>query len=219
MIVDYWLDRGSGLPGDSVIHVVEDDRPMRDSIVELLEDAGYAVRAYSRAEELLARGTSLESGCIVSDVRMPGMDGLTLLRRLRACGSAIPLMLITGHGDVSMAVAAMKAGAADFLEKPFEADTLLAAVEAAGRQRSREVKAEDAEIAGRNLKKLTAREREVLECLVSGDSNKAIAARLRISPRTVEFHRANIMEKLAARGLPDLVRAWLLRDALHPPND
>jgi two-component system response regulator FixJ len=189
---------------------------MRESIVELLEDAGYTVQAYSRAEELLARGASLEGVCVVSDVRMPGMDGLTLLRRLRARGSSIPLMLITGHGDVSMAVAAMKAGAVDFLEKPFVADTLLAAVEAVERQRSREVKAEDAEIARRSLNKLTSREREVLECLVGGESNKAIAARLRISPRTVEFHRANIMEKLAARGLPDLVRAWLLRDALQP---
>lgn len=204
------------MPGNCIIHVVEDDRPMRESIVELLEDAGYTVQAYSRAEELLARGASLEGVCVVSDVRMPGMDGLTLLRRLRARGSSIPLMLITGHGDVSMAVAAMKAGAVDFLEKPFVADTLLAAVEAVERQRSREVKAEDAEIARRSLNKLTSREREVLECLVSGESNKAIAARLRISPRTVEFHRANIMEKLAARGLPDLVRAWLLRDALQP---
>ena len=204
------------MPGNCIIHVVEDDRPMRESIVELLEDAGYTVQAYSRAEELLARGASLEGVCVVSDVRMPGMDGLTLLRRLRARGSSIPLMLITGHGDVSMAVAAMKAGAVDFLEKPFVADTLLAAVEAVERQRSREVKAEDAEIARRSLDKLTSREREVLECLVGGESNKAIAARLRISPRTVEFHRANIMEKLAARGLPDLVRAWLLRDALQP---
>lgn len=204
------------MPGNCIIHVVEDDRPMRESIVELLEDAGYTVQAYSRAEELLARGASLEGVCVVSDVRMPGMDGLTLLRRLRARGSSIPLMLITGHGDVSMAVAAMKAGAVDFLEKPFVADTLLAAVEAVERQRSREVKAEDAEIARRSLNKLTSREREVLECLVGGESNKAIAARLRISPRTVEFHRANIMEKLAARGLPDLVRAWLLRDALQP---
>ena len=204
------------MPGNCIIHVVEDDRPMRESIVELLEDAGYTVQAYSRAEELLARGASLEGVCVVSDVRMPGMDGLTLLRRLRARGSSIPIMLITGHGDVSMAVAAMKAGAVDFLEKPFVADTLLAAVEAVERQRSREVKAEDAEIARRSLDKLTSREREVLECLVGGESNKAIAARLRISPRTVEFHRANIMEKLAARGLPDLVRAWLLRDALQP---
>lgn len=203
------------MPGNCIIHVVEDDQPMRESIVELLEDAGYTVRAYSRAEELLARGASLEGVCVVSDVRMSGVDGLTLLRRLRARGSSIPLMLITGHGDVSMAVAAMKAGAVDFLEKPFVADTLLAAVEAVERQRSREVKAEDAEVARRSLDKLTSREREVLECLVSGESNKAIAARLRISPRTVEFHRANIMEKLAARGLPDLVRAWLLRDALQ----
>src|SRR5690242_12529231 len=96
---------------ESVVHVVEDDRPMRDSLVELLEDAGYAVHAYGRAEELLARGAAIEPGCVVSDVRMPGMDGLTLLRRLRASGSELPLILITAHGDVAMAVRAMRAGA------------------------------------------------------------------------------------------------------------
>jgi two-component system response regulator FixJ len=101
---------------ESVIHVVEDDRSMRDSLVELLEDAGYAVRAYTRAEELLVRDAALERGCIVSDVRMPGIDGLTLLRRLRTNGSILPLILITDHGDVSIAVTAMKAGALDFLE-------------------------------------------------------------------------------------------------------
>lgn len=200
------------MAGKNVIHVVEDDQPMRESLVELLEDAGYTVHAYMRAEELLSRRSALEPGCIVSDVRMPGMDGLTLLRRLRATGSALPLMLITGHGDVSMAVAAMKLGAVDFLEKPFEADTLLAAVEAALRHRLSVIGAADSEMARQALQKLTSRESEVFERLVMGKSNKEIAVALGISPRTVEFHRAHIMEKTAAKGLPDLVRLWLSRN-------
>lgn len=196
---------------ECVIHVVEDDRPMRDSLVELLEDAGYTVRAYTKAEELLARDATLEPGCIVSDVRMPGIDGLTLLRRLRISGSTLPLMLITGHGDVSMAVTAMKAGAVDFLEKPFEADALLAAVDGALRHRSGETGVEDAETVRQRLQRLTPREYEVFDRLVAGMSNKEIAARIGISPRTVEFHRAHIMEKTAAKGLPDLVRLSLAR--------
>ena len=194
----------------SVIHIVEDDQPVRDSLVELLEDAGHIVRAYTKAEELLARDAELEPGCIVSDVRMPGIDGLTLLRRLRTSGSTPPLILITGHGDVSMAVAAMKAGAVDFLEKPFEADTLLAAIKGALRYRSGDARAEDTETGRRLLQTLTPREREVFDYLVAGQSNKEIAARMGISPRTVEFHRAHIMEKTAAQGLPDLVRLSLL---------
>ncbi|WP_298883223.1 response regulator [uncultured Bradyrhizobium sp.] len=197
------------MPGEAVIHVVEDDLPMRESLLELLNDAGYAVRAYARAEELLARGDDLEPGCIVSDVRMPGIDGLTLLKRLRSAGAALPLMLITGHGDVTMAVAAMKMGAVDFLEKPFEADVLLAAIEAALRRRMSEIGAADVEIARRALQTLTSRETEVFEGLVTGKSNKEIAIALGISPRTVEFHRAHIMEKTSAKGLADLVRVWL----------
>jgi two-component system response regulator FixJ len=200
------------LASKSVIHVVEDDQAMRDSLVELLEDAGHTVRAYTRAEELLARGAAIEAGCIVSDVRMPGIDGLTLLRRLRASGSKVPLMLITGHGDVSMAVAAMKAGAVDFLEKPFEADIFLTAVEAALRHPMSDSNAEDTEASRQRLRKLTSREYEVFEHLVAGKSNKEIAAQLGISPRTVEFHRAHIMEKMAAKGLPELVRVWLSSD-------
>ncbi len=201
------------MTGKSVIHVVEDDEDMRASLVELLEDSGYTVRGYSKAEELLARRGAIEPGCIVSDVRMPGMDGLTLLRRLRSGGSTIPLMLITAHGDVSMAVAAMKAGAIDFLEKPFEADELLAAIGTAlSHSPSNNNKAEDTESSLQRLQKLTSREREVLEQLVTGRSNKEIAARLGISPRTVEFHRAHVMEKLEAKGLPELVRIWLLAE-------
>ena len=196
------------------IHVVEDDQPMRESLVMLLEEAGYKVSAYATAEDLLARAAAIEGNCVVSDVRMPGMDGLTLLRRLRSEGSALPLILITGHGDVPMAVAAMKAGAVDFLEKPFEADALLAAIEAALRPRSRDAEAEAVEAAHGRLANLTSRECEVLEHLVSGESNKEVAAQLGISPRTVEFHRAHIMEKTGAKGLPELVRLWLSTRAL-----
>jgi two-component system response regulator FixJ len=197
-----------------VVHVVEDDQPMRESLVVLLEEAGYRARAYATAEELLARGTATEPGCVLSDVRMPGIDGLTLLRRLRASGSALPLVLITGHGDVSMAVTAMKAGAVDFLEKPFEAPALLAAVETALRVRSSGAEAEDREAARRRLETLTAREREVLAHLVAGTSNKETAAKLGISPRTVEFHRAHIMEKTGAKGVSELVRLWLAAGVL-----
>jgi len=199
------------LAGKSVIHLVEDDEAMRESLVELLEDGGYTVRTYTRAEELLAQ-SSIEPGCIVSDVRMPGIDGVTLLRRLRAGGSTTPLMLITGHGDIAMAVAAMKAGAIDFLEKPFEADALLAALGAALRDPPSKDKTENVELSRQRLRKLTSREYEVLGQLVAGKSNKEIAAQLGISPRTVEFHRAHIMEKMATKGLPELVRVWLSAD-------
>jgi two-component system response regulator FixJ len=140
---------------------------------------------------------------------MPGIDGLTLLQRLRINGLTLPLMLITGHGHVSMAVTAMKAGAVDFLEKPFEAAALLAAIDAALGHRSGETGAEDAEAARQLLLRLTPRESEVFDHLVAGRSNKEIAARIGISRRTVEFHRAHIMEKTAAKGLPDLVRLSL----------
>lgn len=203
------------MTSEFVIHVVEDDQPMRDSLVVLLEEAGYKVRAYATAEDLMALGAATEPGCVVSDVRMPGMDGLMLLRRLRAGGSAQPLILITGHGDISMAVTAMKAGAFDFLEKPFEADALLAAIETALRLGSSDTNVVDAETARRRLEKLTSREYEVLDHLVAGKSNKEAAVKLGISPRTVEFHRAHIMEKTGARGLPELVRLWLATRA--PP--
>ncbi len=204
------------MPNDWVIHVVEDDQPMRDSLVELLEEAGYKARAYANGEELLARGTAAEPGCVVSDLRMPGIDGLTLVRRLRADGSGLPLILITGHGDVPMAVNAMKAGAVDFLEKPFEPDALLGAIAMALRIRSSGALAQDGEAARRRLGKLTMREHEVLEFLVAGRSNKEVAEKLAISPRTVEFHRANIMEKTGAAGLPELVRLWLAARPLAP---
>jgi two-component system, LuxR family, response regulator FixJ len=193
-----------------LVHVVEDDDAMRESLVAVLEDAGYKVRAYPNAEGFLAVGAGTRTGCVVSDVRMPGLDGLTLLRRLRAKQSALPLVLITGHGDVSLAVTAMKAGAVDFLEKPFEPENLLAAVEAALRAQASEIgEMEAVQAACRQLERLTPRELEVFECLVAGKSNKEAAATLGLSPRTVEFHRAHIMEKTGAEGLPGLVRLWM----------
>ncbi|HEY6984020.1 response regulator transcription factor [Reyranella sp.] len=193
-----------------VVHVVEDDEAMRESLVAVLGDAGYDVRAHAHAEAFLARADAAAAGCVVSDIRMPGMDGLALLRRLRDEGRALPLLLITGHGDVALAVAAMKAGAVDFLEKPFEPGRLLAAVEDALKTHgSRTGEDQAAQAARRQLEALTPREREVLECLVVGHSNKDTANLLGVSPRTVEFHRAHLMDKTGARGLPDLVRLWL----------
>jgi two-component system, LuxR family, response regulator FixJ len=200
------------MPNEGFIHIVEDDKPMRDSLVMLLEDAGYKVRSYAAAEDFLSLGAAAEPGCVVSDVRMPGIDGLTLLRRLRSEGSGLPLILITGHGDVPMAVTAMKTGAVDFLEKPFEAETLLNSIETALHLRGGAIDPEDIEAARQRLAKLTSRERQVLDQLVAGKSNKEAAVKLDISPRTVEFHRAHIMEKTGAKGLPDLVRLWLLTE-------
>jgi two-component system, LuxR family, response regulator FixJ len=196
------------------IHVVEDDQAMRESLVMLLEEAGYKVRAYSAAQELLARATSLEPGCVVSDVRMPAMDGLALLRRLRSDGFVLPLILITGHGDIAMAVGAMKAGAMDFIEKPFEAETLIDSIEAALRSRTADADPKAVEAARERLGSLTSREHEVLDQLVAGKSNKEVAAKLGISPRTVEFHRAHVMDKTRAKGLPELVRLWLATRAI-----
>lgn len=197
------------MASESDVHVVEDDQPMRDSLIMLLEEAGYRAHSYARAEEFLSLGSQTENGCVVSDVRMPGMDGLTLLRRLRSNGGALPLILITGHGDVAMAVAAMKAGAFDFIEKPFEAETLIGSIEAALSTRGTDLAGAEATAPRKRLEDLTSREYEVLRHIVSGKSNKEAAADLGISQRTVESHRARIMEKTGAKGLAELVRLWL----------
>lgn len=188
-----------------LIHVVDDDEGMRESLLALIMESGYEARGYASAEIFLASGAP-EPGCVISDVRMPGIDGLSLLRRLQADGTPMPMVLITGHGDIPMAVEAIKAGAVDFLEKPFEAAALVGAVAAALRRPAAQPSSEEAV---RSLQTLTAREREVLERLVSGETNKEGALKLGISHRTVEFHRAHIMEKTGAKGLPDLVRLWL----------
>jgi len=193
-----------------VVHIVDDDAPMRDSVAFLLSAEDIATRTYDGARALLDRSAALEPGCIITDIRMPDMNGLEMVLELKRAGVAHPVIVLTGHADVSLAVQAMKAGVADFLEKPFEGEALLRAVRAtlsqSGSEASRQK--ELADIAARAAD-LTAREREVFEAIVAGDSNKAAAIKLGISPRTVEIYRANVMTKMHANSLSELVRMAL----------
>ena len=193
------------------VHVIDDDEAARESLAFLLESADMPNRTYASAELFLAALPDVKSGCVVTDVRMPGMSGLDLLGRLIQAKSTLPVIVITGHSDVHLAVSAMKAGAVDFIEKPFDDDTLLSAIRAAlarhadDSQRQRRID----EVRGR-LDSLSEREREVLDRLVAGKPNKIIAHELGISARTVEVYRANVMTKMRADSLPDLVRMVLL---------
>lgn len=195
---------------DAAVHVIDDDEAVRHSLAFLFESAGLPVRVYESAVAFLAVAGGLRSGCILTDVRMPDIDGLALQRKLIEMGVRLPIIVMTGHGDVPVAVQALKAGAADFIEKPFDDEALLASVrsalEASERMREREAEVED--IAGR-LASLTPRERQVLDRLVAGQPNKTIAYDLGTSPRTVEVHRARVMEKMGARSLSELVRMAL----------
>ena len=199
---------------ERAVFVVDDDDAMRDSLDFLLSSAGCAVRTFESAERLLEALTDSNCGCVVSDVRMPGIDGLELLRRIKAARPSLPVVIITGHGDVPLAVEAMKLGAADFVEKPFDDERLIGVVQAALAGAPREV--DPANEIGVRVASLSPRERQVLEGLVGGQSNKAIARAYDISPRTVEVYRANLMAKMQAASLSDLVRmamrAGLLRD-------
>jgi two-component system, LuxR family, response regulator FixJ len=198
---------------NQVVHVVDDDAAIRDSLTFLLDAAGFAARSYEGASELLARVGELEPGCIVTDVRMPGMSGLELIARLKELGVVHPVIVLTGHADVALAIEAMKAGVLDFLEKPFDDDALLSSVKSALAAGEGEFgrRAELAEVE-RRVASLTDRERDVFEAIVAGDSNKAAAIRLGISPRTVEIYRANVMEKMGAKSLSELVRLALQRE-------
>jgi two-component system, LuxR family, response regulator FixJ len=193
----------------SLIFVVDDDDDVRDSIRALLEASQYAVKCYPSAKDFLADDGAV-GHCLLADVRMPEMDGLDLQEEVSKRGLGLPVIIVTGHGDVPLAVRAMKAGAVDFIEKPFDEDTLLAsirrAIEIGNKTRSQAAEAAAAE---RLLALLTPRERMVLDQLVIGRSNKVAAHELGISPRTVEIHRAHIMDKLNARSLSDLVRIAL----------
>ncbi len=189
------------------VHVVDDDAGVRDSLALLLDAAGFAVSTYASAAAFLDQSPLPHSGCLLTDVRMPGIDGLTLQRRLAEQGSHLAVIVMTGHGDVPIAVAALKTGATDFLEKPFEEEHLLRVVGhalAESRRRWQDDQASQ-EIVAR-LESLTPREREVMDLLVAGQPNKVIAYELGSSPRTVEVHRARVMEKMAARSVADLVR-------------
>ena len=194
-----------------VIHVIDDDEAARQSLAFLLDCAGLSVVAYESAADFLSAVPAMEHGCIVTDVRMPEINGLELVGRLKTLGVADPVIVITGHADVPLAIQAMKAGVADFLEKPFGDDAILAAVRAALARDSdlNEARAERDRILAL-LDTLSPREREVLEGLVEGRANKVIAFDLDISARTVEVYRANVMTKMKAESLSDLVRMAMI---------
>lgn len=199
------------------VYVIDDDEAMRDSLNFLLDAAGFDVTLFETAENFFDVLPGLEFGCIVSDVRMPGIDGMELLKRMKVSHGKFPVVIMTGHGDVPLAVEAMKLGAVDFLEKPFEDDRLIGMIEAAIRQAEPAAKSEAVanDVAAR-VATLSPRERQVMEGLIAGLSNKLIARDYDISPRTIEVYRANVMTKMQANSLSELVRlamrAGLLND-------
>ena len=190
-----------------LIYVVDDDDAVRDSLEAVLLAEGFDVLGFGSAEAFLAdRDSSSTAGCCLLDVRMPGMDGLTLLQKLEDEETTFPVIVMTGHGDVPMAVKAMKLGAIDFVEKPFDTALMLEAVRSAIQSDQAGSKAKVDPDLAQHLERLTPRERDVLEHLVAGRSNKEVGLELGISPRTVEIHRARLMEKMAADSLAQLVR-------------
>lgn len=201
---------------DAVVHVIDDDEAVRESLTFLLKTAGLAVRTYENATAFLHDDPKGKSGCVVTDVRMPDVSGIDLLHRLRELNVNLPVIVITGHGDVPLAVEAMKSGALEFLEKPFDDDALLNAVNVALRHQGADAKreADRTEIMDK-LASLSNRERQVLEGLVAGHPNKTIAFDHGISPRTVEIYRANLMSKMQAGSLSELVRMALVGGILE----
>ncbi|HEX9752498.1 MAG TPA: response regulator FixJ [Methyloceanibacter sp.] len=195
------------MPDNRIVHIVDDDEAVRQSLAFLLSSTGLAVRVYDSATSFLAGLASVKGGCLITDMRMPDMTGLELLHQLRAKACGLPAIVITGHGDVALAVEAMKAGAVDFIEKPFDQEAILTAVKAA-LERGGEG-GDTAAIVAR-LASLSERERQVLEGLIAGHPNKTIAYDLGISPRTVEVYRANLMAKMEARSLSELIRMAIL---------
>ena len=203
------------MPSSPVVHIIDDDDAARDSLSFLLRAAQVDVRAYETAPAFLATIKTLSSGCVITDVRMPEMSGIELLRRLRESGIDIPVIVITGHGDIPLAVEAMKYGASDFFEKPYDDEALLTAVRSALNQQEGAVqKAADRAALNERLAALSNRERQVLEGLVAGKPNKIIAFDYDISPRTVEIYRANVMTKMQAASLSELVRMALIAGVL-----
>jgi two-component system response regulator FixJ len=190
---------------DRIVHIVDDDEAVRQSLAFLLGSAGLTVRLYDSASAFLAGLSGVKNGCLVTDVRMPDMTGIELLQQLKSRACHLPAIVITGHGDVPLAVEAMKAGAVDFIEKPFDEEAILHAVQAALERGVAGEGVEDPTVAAK-LATLSERERQVLEGLIAGQPNKTIAHDLGISPRTVEVYRANLMTKMDARNLSELIR-------------
>jgi two-component system, LuxR family, response regulator FixJ len=208
------------MTADADAHVIDDDEAVRESIEFLLRTAQLTVKTYESAAAFLAVAPTINSGCVITDVRMPGISGIDLLRRLKELQIRLPVIVITGHGDVPLAVEAMKFGAVDFLEKPFEDEVLLASVRTAlnRSEASAQVETERAEIRAR-IATLTNREHDVLEGLIAGHPNKIIAFDLSISPRTVEIYRANVMTKMKAGSLSELVRMTLAAGVMKSQTD
>ena len=204
------------MPSTNLVHVIDDDEAVRDSLKFLLRTAGMEVRTYESATAFLDALPGISAGCIITDVRMPDISGVDLLRRLKELKVGVPVIVITGHGDVQLAVEAMKIGAVDFIEKPFDQDALKALVE----RMLADARAQASETERRRLSealmaRLTAREQQVLERIVAGRLNKQIADDLGISIKTVEAHRANIMDKLNANTVADLMRTVLAGGGLR----
>jgi len=194
--------------------VVDDDDAARDSLVMLLKSDGLVSKGFASAHDFLATFNPAARGCLVTDLRMPSMDGIELIRALKSLGCLLPVIVITGHADVSRAVDAMKAGATDFIEKPYESEQILRAVRACMEENDAAVDANAARTRVlRRLESLTGRERQVLDLIVEGASNKIIASTLSISPRTVEIYRANVMSKMRAESLSDLIRSTITAGA------
>ena len=193
---------------DQRVYIVDDDEAMRDSLLWLLESQGFAVTAYSSAEDFLAACRDGMAGCIVLDVRMPGMSGLELYEKLNARHCTLPVIFITGHGDVPMAVSALKRGAVDFIEKPFGDKDMLRLIEQCLElDRNNREKNQQGVAAARRLAALTEREVEVMNLIIAGKLNKQVADVLNISIKTVEVHRSRIMDKMAVRTVAELVQA------------
>ncbi len=192
-----------------VVHLIDDDEHVRRALAFLLGTAGFAVKVYDSASTFLEKFEQGSSGCVVSDVRMPGIDGLQLLKKLKEVGANLPVVVMTGHADVALAVEAMKAGAVDFIEKPFPDELLVNAIQMALARGNNSQPADDVTRTKVKLASLTQREREVLDGLLAGHPNKTIAYDLGLSPRTVEVHRANVMTKMGASSLSELVRMAL----------
>lgn len=195
---------------EPTVFIVDDDDAVRDALKLLMESAGLRAEAYACAQAFLDAYRPERGGCLVLDIRMPGLSGLELQERLCAQNISLPVIMLTGHGDVPAAVRALKAGAVDFLEKPYDSDTLLERIQLAIARDAEERRASSlqAETAQR-LEQLTPREREVMELILAGKANKVVAIELDISERTVELHRARIMKKMAVRSLPELMRLVL----------
>lgn len=191
---------------EGAVFIVDDDDAVRDSLALLLESAGLEVESFDNAADALARCEKTRPACVITDVRMPGMDGLELQGKLSELRIDVPVIVITGHGDVPLAVQAMKAGAADFIEKPFSDNVILASIDAAVRSRRGRKAGGNSDAINKRIARLTPRELEVFQKLILGQPNKVIAYHLNISARTVEIHRARIMEKMEVRNLPELVR-------------